>query len=471
MTITAPPGGAAHQPPPSGPVGSGGQGPTEPTVRPVNGPTGPVEQIRRRVSKRRESDVFALVGSAASAAALTWLLFTQIAPFSGAVGWVVVGAVIFLAVYALVVSFDESGQAVRDRVMSAVIHGMAGLLLLVLVFVIGYVLIRGFRAMVHLNFYTQDMSGAGPLDPLTLGGALHGVAGTFIEISIALLITVPLGLTCAVLLSEFPGPFSRLVRTFVEAMTALPSIVAGLFIYSTWILTFGFGKSGFAAGLAISVMMFPIIIRAADVVLRLVPGSLTEASLALGASRWRTVWYVTLPSARSGLATAVILGTARGIGETSPVLLTAGYGAGLNLDPRSGPMVSLPLLAYTLRQAPQADMISRAFGAASLLMALVLLLFIGARWFGGRGPGILTPRQQRARDRQSFADAGRIAGQIADRAVRARTVGDMPAAAQSAQPASANPAEPDHRGSADFADSKQPESADPADPNQTGDAR
>jgi phosphate transport system permease protein len=300
-------------------------------------------------------------------------------------------------------------------------------LLLVLVFVIGYVLIRGAAAMVHLNFYTQDISRTGPLDPLTSGGVLHGVAGSLIEITLALLITVPLGLTCAVFLSEFPGRFARLVRTFVEAMTALPSIVAGLFIYSTVILSLGFEKGGFAAALAISVMMFPIIIRAADVVLRLVPGSLTEASLALGASRWRTVWHVTLPSARSGLATAVILGTARGIGETSPVLLTAGYGAGLNTDPRSGPMVSLPLLAYQLRQSPQPAMISRAFGAASLLMVLVLLLFILARWLGGRGPGVLTPSQQRRRAPQSYADATRIAGQVADRINRRRSA-DTPAA-------------------------------------------
>ena len=377
-------------------------------------------QIRRQVSQRRETDVLALVGAVAAAASLTWLLFTQIAPFSGALGWLAVGYLTFLGVYALLVSLDENALTVRDRLAAAVIQSLAGVLLLILVFVIGYILVQGVTAMIHSNFYTQDLSATSPLDPLTRGGVLHGVVGTLIEITIALLITVPLGLTCSVFLSEFPGSFARLVRTFVEAMTALPSIVAGLFIYSTYILTFGLQKSGFAASLAMSVMMFPIIIRAADVVLRLVPGSLTEASLALGASRWRTVWHVTLPSARSGLATAVILGTARGIGETSPVLLTAGYGGGLNLDPRSGPMVSLPLLAFTLRNSPQHVMVARAFGAASLLMVLVLLLFVVARRLGGQGPGVLTPKQQRRRDHQSTLDAGRIAGRIADRRLRAR---------------------------------------------------
>jgi phosphate transport system permease protein len=391
-------------------------------VRPAGATTVPTAQTtakpvqqRRIVSQHRETDRLALIGAAAAAASLTWLLFTQIAPFSGAVGWLVVGYVIFLGIYALLVSMDENKLAVRDRLAGAVIQSLAGLLLLILAFVIFYILVRGAPAMAHLNFYLEDLSSTGPLDPLTKGGVVHGIVGTLIEISIALMITVPLGLTCAVFLSEFPGAFARLVRTFVEAMTALPSIIAGLFIYTTWILSFGLNKGGFAAGLAISVMMLPITIRAADVVLRLVPGSLTEASLALGASRWRTVWYVTLPSARSGLATAVILGTARGIGETSPVLLTAGFGAGLNENPVKDPMVSLPLLAYSLRQFPQETMIARAFGAAAVLMALVLVLFLVARWLGGRGPGVLTPKQQRRRDLQSRTDAARIAARIAAR--------------------------------------------------------
>ena len=119
-------------------------------------------------------------------------------------------------------------------------------------------------------------------------------------------------------MTEVGGRFARVVRTVVEAMTALPSIVAGLFIYTVLILGLGFPRSGFAAAMALSVMMLPIIARASDVVLRVVPGGLREASLALGASRWRTVWHVVLPTARPGLATALILGVARGIGETSP---------------------------------------------------------------------------------------------------------------------------------------------------------
>ncbi|MGW1973808.1 phosphate ABC transporter permease PstA [Streptomyces tubercidicus] len=252
------------------------------------------------------------------------------------------------------------------------------------------------------------MSSTGPLQPLTEGGVKHAIVGTLEQITIALAITVPLGLACAVFLNEVPGGYARFVRTIVEAMTALPSIVAGLFIYATVILILGLEKSGFAAALALSVMMLPIIIRAADVVIRLVPSSLREASYALGAGQWRTVWTVVLPTARSGLTTAVILGTARGIGETSPVLLTAGFTAGLNTNPLSGPQTSLPLATFSLVGSPQPALIARGFGAAALLLALVVLLFVLARAIGGRGPGELSRGQQHRRVLASQRDVVRM---------------------------------------------------------------
>jgi phosphate transport system permease protein len=194
----------------------------------------------------------------------------------------------------------------------------------------------------------------------------------------------------------------------VEAMTALPAILGALFVLASFILTLGLTKSGLAAGLAISVMMLPIIIRASDVVLRLVPASLKEASYALGAPRWRTVWHVVLPSARSGLTTAVLLGSARGLGETTPVLITAGFGSGLNLDPTSGPMVSLPLATFVFSRSPEPTMIARGFGAGAVLLALVLVLFAVARVFGGRAAGELSARAQRNRARDSQRDVARF---------------------------------------------------------------
>ncbi|MGW7382442.1 phosphate ABC transporter permease PstA [Streptomyces sp. NPDC054794] len=368
-----------------------------------------VPDVPRRIGGLTRSGVLSLFGAAASGLCVAVLLFGELAPFSGPLGFTLTAYVSFLGIYAVLTGLEENGQAVRDRVMTIVLWTAATLLFIALTLVVGFTAWRGREALPHGNFFTQDMQASGPLDPLTHGGIAHAMLGTLIMITIALVITVPLGLACAVYLNQIQGRFSRFVRTIVEAMTALPSIVAGLMVYAVWILGLGMQKSGLAAGFAISVMMLPIVIRAADVVLRLVPGTLTEASEALGAPRWRTVWHVVLPTARSGLATAVILGTARGIGETSPVLLTAGFTAAKNLDPSAGPMVSLPLAVFNFVKSPEPTMIARGFGAAAVLMALVLVLFTIARIIGGRGPGHLNRRQAKRAARASRRDVERFA--------------------------------------------------------------
>ena len=447
---------------------------------------------RRALSAVREDDVLAVVGAAVGSAGLTWIVFTQLAPFSGALGALVVWYLMFLVNYAVLIGMRESRQVVIDRVVAAVILSLAGLLVVGLVFVLVYVVSRARAVLPHLNFYTEDLSVTGPLQPLTEGGIWHGIVGTVEQIAIALVITIPLGLVTAVYLHEFHTPVSTVVRTIVEAMTALPSIVAGLFIYTTWILTLGNDKSGFAAALALSIMMLPIIIRASDVVLRLVPASLTEASLALGAGQWRTIWHVTLPTARSGLATAIILGTARGIGETSPVLLTAGYAQAVNYDPFHGPQSSLPLLVFMLFGSPQDTMRIRSFGAATVLLTLVLGLFVTARTIGGRGPGQLTRRQAARRAAGSRQDAERFLARfvqvpVADeRSAPTSPVGVagevpafMPAAAPgvSANPTRSAPPPPtvlldlgDLRDFSGLADPDDPGGTDrPADPEDTDD--
>ncbi len=338
----------------------------------------------RRVNGLRATDLFSIIGALLASIALTSVLFAQLAPLGGALPFFLVVWILFVAFYALLVWLDEGGPAVTDRVVQVAVHSLAFTVFAALVFVVTFSLIRGSVALPFLNFYTQDMSLAGPLDPLSAGGIVHAIAGTLIQITIALIITIPLGITTALFLNEVPGRFARFVRTIVEAMTALPSIVAGLFIYASVILGLGLEKSGFAASLAISVMMLPIMIRSADVVLRLVPSTLKEASIGLGASQWQTVWRVILPTSRSGLVTAIILATARGIGETSPVLLTSGFTAGLNLDPLHGPMVSLPLAIFQFVKSPEPTMIARGFGTAAVLMVLVLVLFFIARAIGGQ---------------------------------------------------------------------------------------
>jgi len=365
------------------------------------------QQARRRVGVLRTTDLLALFGALAASLTMTGLLWTQLSPFTGVLGYVVTSWALFVLIYAVLVSFDESRPTMWDRIALVVVHSLGAVLLGVLIFVVVYTFVRGWSALVHVNFFTQDMRDAGPLDPLTVGGIKHAIVGTLIQVGIALVIAVPLALLTAVFLHEVPGRFSRFVRTVVEAMTALPDILAGLFIFATLILIFGVEKSGLAAATALAVTIVPIITRAADVVLRLVPGSLTEASYALGSGQWRTVWHVVMPTARSGLATAVILGAARAIGETSPVLLTAGFTATFNADPTHNPMVSLPLEAYSLVQSPQKTMIARGFGSAATLLVLVLVLFAIARVIGGRGAGQLTARQQRRSVRASRRDAAR----------------------------------------------------------------
>ncbi|WP_422772791.1 phosphate ABC transporter permease PstA [Plantactinospora sp. WMMC1484] len=379
------------------------------TTLPVRPDRPEAAEVRRVTDTVRRTDIFAAVGAAVAALSLTTLIYTQLAPFDGVLGFVVIGYLAFLGCYALLVSLDEDGPAVRDRLVGAVVHSLGFLVLVVLVLVVLYTFTEGWAPLTHLNFFTEDMSVTGPLEPLTQGGALHAIVGTLQQISLALLATVPLAVVCAVFISEIPGRFSRLVRTIAEAMTALPSIVAGLFIYATVILALGYRHSSLATALAIGVMMLPIIIRAADVVIRLVPGNLREAALALGASQWRTVWHVVLPTARSGLTTAVILGTARGVGETSPVLLTAGGATSVNLNAFEGWNNSLPLATYSLTRSPEENFIVRGFGTAAILMILVLLLFVVARIVGGRGPGQLSRGQLRRRSRQSARDAARFA--------------------------------------------------------------
>jgi phosphate transport system permease protein len=359
------------------------------------------------------ADLLDLGGALLSSVCLTMLLFGRLAPFSGPLGFVVVAWLAFLGIYALLVSTEESRPVVVDKVMSTVLISFWAIAVIALTTVVVFTFYKGWRALVTPNLYTQDMSLAGPADPITVGGISHAIVGTIIIIGLAILFTVPLGIACAVFLNEVHNRFARFVRTVVDAMTALPSILAGLFIFATWILILGFPRSGLAAAISVSIMMLPIIIRSADVVLRLVPGNLREASAAVGAQEWRTVRYVVLPTARSGLTTAVILGIARGIGETAPVLLTSGYAASLNANPLENPMVSLPLATFEFVRSPQPALIARGFATAAVLMVLVLVLFAVARLLGGRQAGQLGKRQARRLMGRSAQDLQRF-GEVAE---------------------------------------------------------
>ncbi len=362
----------------------------------------------RQVGGWSRYDLMVVVGAGVSSVAMTMLLFGRLTPLSGRLGFVVVAFVLFIGTYAALTALTERMPAVIDRVMTVLMTAAAVVAGVALFSVIAKTLYEGRSALAKPNFYTEDMSLAGPLDPLDVGGISHAIVGTLIMMTISLIITVPLSMACAVFLNETNGRATSLVRTVVTAMTALPSILAGLFVFATWILILGFPRSGLAASIATSIMMLPIIIRAADVVLRLVPGNLREAAAALGAPQWRTVWHVVLPTARSGLTTAVILGVARGIGETAPVLLTAGFTSTMNLNPQANPMVSLPLAAFQFVRSPQPTLVARGFATAAVLMILVLILFTVARILGGRPVGRLSKRQTRRAAQRSANDLARI---------------------------------------------------------------
>jgi phosphate transport system permease protein len=373
---------------------------------------GRAPQVRRNVRGVPRSTVLNLLGAVLAGLSGS-LLLTQMTALSGLFGVLVVAYLLFVVIYAVLVSLGDDAPAVKDAVMTVLMASTTVLALGALALVVFFTLARGWQALIHLNTYTQDLSSTGGTSPITQGGMGHAIIGTLWMIGIAVVLTVPLGLVAAVYLDMTRSRPSRAFRTVVEAMTALPSILAGLFIYAIWILTLGFEHSGLAAALALSVMMLPYMIRASDLALRLVPQNLREASAALGAPPWRGELQVVIPTARSGLATAVILGIARGIGEASPVLLTAGYTKTINANPLHGPMMSLPLAALKLVQFDNPVYTERAFACASFLLFLVIILFVTARKIGGWGPGHLSDRGMRRVREASARDMARYNRKLA----------------------------------------------------------
>ena len=375
---------AGTRPEATGPEGTGAQG----------------AQLKVRIVRVSVAGAATLVGAAAGALGLVWVLYERVLPFSGVLGFWLCWYVAFVLLYAAMAGMQWDRRDVVNKVTTVALATGGAIVLALVLGTDLYTLVRGAAAVFHLNFWYQSMAFAAPSGPdssLDIGGAAHAAVGTLEQIAIATMLSVPLAVACAVFLSEVGGAIARPVRIIVEAMTALPDIIAGLFVYALFVLTLGLQKSGLAAALAIAVTMLPIIARASEVVLRLVPGTLREASYALGSSQWRTVWNVVLATARPGLATAIVLGMARGIGETAPVLIVAGFSKEFNFNPVSGPMVSLPLYIwnYVHIEGVNAQYVARGFGAGVVLVLVVLGLFTLARKLGGTAPGELTKRQRR----------------------------------------------------------------------------
>lgn len=322
----------------------------------------------------------------------------------GVVAWqllanVALGAVIGYIVYvtgAYVGHRILAGRRVgTDQLMRALVYGSFALALLPLISLILTVVVNGYGRALNPDFLQQTMNGitgladskyADGTDPF-IGGAYHAIFGTLIITGIATVISVPVGLFTAIYLVEYGGKstLTRMIRFFVDVMTGIPSIVAGLFAFALFGVVFGIGtKNGMAGAIALSVLMIPTVVRNSEEMLRIVPNELREAALALGVPKWRVIYKIVLPTAASGLASGVTLAIARVIGETAPLLVAVGGFYALNYNPLSGPMQTMAVYAYEMFTKPlnpgvRDPSLERAWAAALILLAIVIALNLTAR--------------------------------------------------------------------------------------------
>ena len=269
-----------------------------------------------------------------------------------------------------------------DAAARAVVAVLTGIALVPLALIVYYLLKQGLGAW-SVDFFTTDPTGRFLGDA---GGVKSAIIGTVLIVALATVIAVPLGVGVAVWLTEY-GRDSRLagvVRYFIDVMTGVPSIVFGLFIYITLVLT-GVGGSftGWKGSFALALLMLPVVTRSAEVVLLLVPQALREASFALGAPRWKTIARVVLPTAGPGMLTGILLAVARAAGETAPLLFTATIVQGTSYD-LTGRMNSLPAQIFNDVGQAQDRLVARAWGAALTLVVGILLLTVVARLFQRR---------------------------------------------------------------------------------------
>ena len=273
----------------------------------------------------------------------------------------------------------EGVRKATDRLVTTLVSTAFALALIPLIS-LAYTVVTNGVARFDMEFFTFSMRnivGEG-------GGALHAIIGTLEITGIATLISVPVGILAAIYLIEYGrGTIARLVTFFVDVMTGVPSIVAGLFAYALFVIFFGPGvRMGLGGAIALSVLMIPVVIRATEEMLKIVPNELREAAYALGVPKWLTVLKVVLPTALAGIATGVMIAIARVIGETAPLLLIAGFTASMNYNPFDERMMTLPVFVYTSYANQGVDMqayVDRAWAGALTLMIIVMALNLVAR--------------------------------------------------------------------------------------------
>ena len=288
--------------------------------------------------------------------------------------------VVLLPLWSLAV---EGTRRATDRLASGLIWTSFAAAMLPLISLLWQVVSKGAGVLSaeFLTFSMRNVIGEG-------GGIYHAIIGTALITGFATLMSVPVGVLCGIYLIEYGkgNRMARVITFLVDVMTGIPSIVAGLFAYALFVLIFGPGiRMGFGGSVALSVLMVPIVVRATEEMLKLVPDELREASYALGVPKWRTIVKVVLPTALSGIITGVTLSIARVAGETAPLLLIAGAATSLNWNPFSERMATLPVFIFssiTEQGAyPQAQT-DRAWGAALVLIVIVMSLNLIARAVG-----------------------------------------------------------------------------------------
>ncbi|MGW4793482.1 phosphate ABC transporter permease PstA [Nonomuraea sp. NPDC004297] len=272
----------------------------------------------------------------------------------------------------------STSRRIKDRVVQGLVYLAFALAVVPLVSVLWLVISNGL-ARFDMEFLTHSMNGIGARD--ANGGAYHAIIGTLEQVLLASLISVPIGLLTAIYLVEYGngGRLSRSISFFVDVMTGVPSVVAGLFVFAFWILFLGFQFSGWAGALALAILMMPTVVRSAEEMLRLVPTDLREASYALGVPKWRTIVKVVLPTALTGIVTGVMLAVARVAGETAPLLMTVFFTNSINNDPFNGPQMGLPLFVFDQAARPNDTAVDRAWTGALTLILIVMLLNLVAR--------------------------------------------------------------------------------------------
>lgn len=368
------------------------------------------QRIRLRPRDFGLNDVGLLAAAALASLAVVWVFFDQLTLLSGPFGFVVGSIVVFLVLYWVVNVLVNGRRVAADRAVAAFVTIGALCMFTPLALVVAYLFDKGVGLLSwHLLSATQKgvPEICVPHLPCPKPGVLHGLVGTLEQISLTVVLGVPAAVMTAIYLNEAPGRFATWVRVVVTAMSGVPAILAGAFVYAFWIVSFRQGFSGFAGSLALAVILVPTVTRGSEEVLRIVPDDLREAATALGAPQWRTVWRVVLPTARSGLVTAVLLGVAVALGETAPLLLTVFGNTGLNVDPFHNPQAALPLLVYTEVKSPRQTDVNLAYAAALVLFLMVFLIFILARalagpWLGNR----LRSRRNRRSLRNDIRRAG-----------------------------------------------------------------